>query len=79
MVERFNRTLLQLFHTFVDRPEDWEELLPLLLYAYQTSVNLSTGYSLFTLVYGHQPKSLAFSPLQAFDPASYQQAKLVEL
>ena len=30
MVEQFNRTLLQLFHTSVDRPEH----LPLLLYAH---------------------------------------------
>ena len=33
-------------------------------------------------MYGRQPKSLAFSPPKAFDPASYQahlQAKLAEL
>ena len=41
---------------------------------------LFTGYSLFTLMYGYQPKSLAFSGPKAFDPASYQahlQAKYI--
>ena len=82
MVERFNQTLLHSFHMFVDRPEDFEEHLPLLLYAYQTFVHSSTGYSPFILMYCRQPKTLVFSPPKAFDPASYQahiQAKLTEL
>lgn len=72
MVEQFNRTLLQLLCTFIDSPEDWEEHLPLLLYAYQTSIHSSTGFLPFMLMYGCQPKSLAFSSLQAFEPTSYQ-------
>ena len=82
MVERFNRILLQLFRTFVDIPEDWKEHLPLLLYAYRTSVHSSTGFSPFTLMCGRQPKSLSFLPPKAFDPASYQahlQARFAEL
>ena len=38
MVELFNGTLLQLFQTFVDRSENWEEHLPLLLYVYRTFI-----------------------------------------
>mgnify|MGYP003484610580 CR=1 FL=1 len=33
MVERFNHSLLQLLQTNVERQEDWEQYLPLALYA----------------------------------------------
>ena len=34
MVERFNRSLLQLLRSYVDEESDWEQYLPLVLYAY---------------------------------------------
>ena len=37
MVERFNRTLLQLLRAYVQQQSDWESQLPLLLYAYRTA------------------------------------------
>ena len=43
MVERFNRSLLQLLQTYVDKQDDWECYLPLVLYAYRYSVHSSTG------------------------------------
>ena len=37
MVERFNRSLLQLLRCYVDTEDDWERYLPLVLYAYRTA------------------------------------------
>lgn len=82
MVERLNRSLLQMLRAYVDTKEDWEKYLPLTLYAYRTAVHSSTGYSPFQLMYGREPKFSAFSEPVAFDPTSYQahlQAKLAEL
>ena len=45
MVERFNRTLLQLLWTYVKQDSEWEEHLPLALYAYRTAVHTATGMS----------------------------------
>ena len=41
LVERFNRSLLQLLCTYVDKEYDWEQHLPLTLYAYRTSTGVS--------------------------------------
>ena len=43
MVERFNRSLLQLLRTYVEKEEDWEQYLPLALYAFRTAQHSSTG------------------------------------
>ena len=43
MMERFNRSLLQLLRTYAEKEEDWEQYLPLALYAYRTSQHSSTG------------------------------------
>ena len=45
LVERCNRSLLQLLRTYVDKEYDWEQHLPLALYAYRTAVHTSTGVS----------------------------------
>ena len=83
MVERLNRSLLQLMRTYVDRePADWERYLPLVLFAYRTAVHASTGISPFELMYGRQPQPQDFGTMRMFDPGSYQhhlQAKLAEL
>ena len=82
MVERFNRSLLQLLRSYVDTQDDWERYLPLVLYAYRTSTHSSTGASPFLLMYGRSPTSMQFSPSITYDSVSYQghlQAKLAEL
>lgn len=82
MVERFNRSLLQLLRTYVDKQDDWERYLPLVLYAYRTSVHSSTGAPPFLLMYGRNPSSTPFSKSPAFDALSYPahlQAKFAEL
>ena len=83
MVERLNRSLLQLLRLYVDKePADWERYLPLVLYAYRTAVHSSTGVSPFQLMFGRQPKSSDFDHQLAYDVSSYKgylQAKLAEL
>eukprot|EP00731_Ephydatia_muelleri_P014390 Em0008g110a len=55
MVERFNRTLLDMLATAVgDNPADWENYIHKLCFAYNTSVHSSTGYSPFFLMFGRQ-------------------------
>ena len=81
MVERLNRSLLQLLRSYVDKQDDWEQYLPLVLYAYRTSVHTSTGVSPFTLMYGRQPET-DLSPATTLDTQSYAshiQKKLAEL
>ena len=74
MVERFNRSLLQLLRTYVEEESDWERFLPLVLHAYRTSVHSSTGVSPFMLMLGRQPKrpDLGAPDAAAYDPTSYQ-------
>ena len=82
MVKRFNRSLLQLLRAYVDTQSDCEHYLPLVLYAYCTSIHSSTGVSPFLLMYGHNPSSTPFSKSNKFDSLSYPahlQAKLAEL
>ena len=82
MVERFNRSLLQLLRCYVDTEDDWERCLPLVLYAYRTAQHSSTGVSPFQLMFGRSPQSAAFQQPIAFDPTTYSahlQAKLASL
>ena len=53
LVERFNRTLLNMLSMAVtERPFEWERHLPRLCLAYNTSVHPTTGYSPFSLCLG---------------------------
>ena len=55
LVERFNRTLLNMLSVFIgDRPGDWDETLPFLLSAYRSSVHASTQCTPNSLVYGRE-------------------------
>jgi hypothetical protein len=61
LVERSNRSVLQMLRTYVTKEEDWEQYLPLLLYAYRTSQHSSTKFSPYFLMFGKEPKSLLTS------------------
>ena len=54
LVERFNRSLLQMPRAYVQQHQDWEQYLPLVLYAYRTAVHASTGVSPFEMMFGRQ-------------------------
>ena len=82
MVERFNRSLLQLLRVYVQKHDDWEQYLPLVLYAYRTAVHSSTRVTPFMLMYGRQPTQTGLTGATAFDPESYSahlSAKLAKL
>ena len=58
MVERANRSILQMLRTFVEKKTDWERWLPLMLYAYRTSKHPSTGRTPFEVMFGRTQGSL---------------------
>ena len=82
LVERFNCSLLQFLRTYIDKEFDWEQHLPLALYAYRTAVYSSTSISPHMLMFGREPHALLFDSSLAFDSGSYRHnlsAKLADL
>ena len=54
-IERYHQTLKTMVKTYtVNCPGDWDVAMPLLLFAIRDSVNESTGFTPFELVYGHE-------------------------
>ena len=79
MVERFNRSLLQNLRCYTGTEDDWEEFLPMVMYAYCTAKHSSTNLSPFELMFGRSPCNVPFQPLHKFNStsyASYLKAKL---
>ena len=72
LVERFNRSLLQLLRTYIVNEFDWERYLPLALYAYRTAIHSSTGISPHMLMFGSEPCARLFDSSIYFDSGSYQ-------
>ena len=57
LVERFNKTVLEMLSMAVQQDEDkWDLLLPPLLLAYRTSVHETTGATPFSLMFGRDPR-----------------------
>ena len=55
LVERFNRTLLAMLAMFVSREHDnWDDLLPFMMLAYNTTVYTTTGFTPYRLVFGEE-------------------------
>ena len=55
VVERFNRTLLNMISICSGPNRKWDELLPYFRFAYNSSVHEVTGYSPFQLTMGRDP------------------------
>jgi len=66
LVERFNHTLLTMLSIVAkDREQDWDLHLPLVMMAYRTSVQESTGATPFSLMFGREarlPIDVMFGP-----------------
>ena len=66
--ERANRTLVEALRAYVNSAQtNWDLLLPAIEFAYNNSVNPSTGYTPFYLNYGRHPATPA--ALSAAQPA----------
>ena len=79
LVERFNRTLLAMLAMFVSQEHDnWDDLLPFMMLAYNTTVHTTTGFTPYRLVFGEEcnlPGNLVHRELCADprpgDPGTY--------
>ena len=57
MVERFNRTLLNMLSIATGKhPSNWEDQLPKLCLAYNSSIHSTTGFTPFYLMFGRQAR-----------------------
>jgi hypothetical protein len=57
LVERFNKTLCKMLAAYSSAQQNnWDLYLPLVLFAYRTSVQSTTGFSPFDLLYGREPR-----------------------
>ena len=55
LIERYNRTLLDMLATTSKgNPNDWEKFVRQVCFAYNTSIQASTGYMPYYLIYGHE-------------------------
>ena len=55
MIERANRTILNMLSAFVsEHQKDWDEYVPLVMMAYRSSVHESTGISASKMTFGHE-------------------------
>ena len=56
--ERVNQIIEDMLRAYVAKtPSKWEQYLPILEFAYNSSKHTSTGYSPFMLMYGFQPRA----------------------
>ena len=57
LIERFNRTLRSMLSTSVDdNPFHWEEYADKVCFPYNTSVQSSTGFTPFFLMFGREAR-----------------------
>ena len=55
--EHFNSTLLNMLWTLTpEQKKDWKSHVPALVHAYNCNKNAATGFSLYYLVFGREPR-----------------------
>ena len=54
LVERLNRTIQAMLATAIDEKDEWEECLPKVCLAYNTSEHSATGFTPFYMMFGRQ-------------------------
>ena len=85
LVERMNRSILNLLRGLVQQEGDWEEQLQSLLYVYRTTKHATTGLSPYEILFGSNPPPLYLPSTENIthqEPADYShclQRKLLEL
>jgi len=57
-VERQNQVIIDMIAPYVADGDKWTDVLPVVIYAYNTSIHHSTGYTPFYLVHGYEPNSI---------------------
>jgi transposase InsO family protein len=77
--ERPNQVLEQYLRCFVNtKQSNWTTLLPMAEFAYNNTVQASTGHSPFYAVYGHHPRFDLNMPATAVNPAAEERARDLE-
>ena len=56
---------------FAEKQHDWERYLPLVMFAYRTSVHASTKVAPFSLMFGRVLQTSLLAAATAFEPVSY--------
>ena len=56
MVERSNRTVIDILSKYCEAESDWDLKMPLALFAIRTSEHTTTGFSPFSLIYGQEAR-----------------------
>ena len=85
LVERMNRSLLNLLRSYTEKEGDWEENLQLLLYMYRNTKHTTTGLSPYKVLFGVNPPSLNVPRLPGMvvpEPSEYSanlRSKILEL
>ena len=66
-VEKRNQTLVDMLSHFCQtHQDDWDLFLPVIVHAYNTTINTSTGYTPFRAVFGYEAKTPSESCVEEF-------------
>lgn len=58
LVEKFNKTLIDIISKSIERDENWDEAIPYVIMAYRNSIHKSTGISPNELMLGRKVKTI---------------------